>query len=107
MVIASAIVGIKRMTVSEVDTLNHDVKSVLRPNEDGRAVFKVMPPERVGEGVLDRSGRWKESSGRKMGGIHTLIVRAVKTDMSMIAGMIKTEQVLPSCSAHICKYQDG
>jgi hypothetical protein len=95
MVVTSAIVGVKRMALHEVEMLGHEVKSVLRPNEDGRAVFKVMPPERLGEGVLFRCGKWKESGGRSVGGIHTLFVRGVATDIPTIAGMIKTEKVPP------------
>ena len=94
MVVTNALVIIKRMSEKEIDALDQDVKSLLKKNEDGSSIFHVQPAGSVGEGLLHKCGLWKESSGRIMGGIHTLLVKGVKTDMAIIAAAVKTEQVL-------------
>lgn len=100
MVLAGQIVGIKRLKLQEVDAMSRDVRSMMREEENGSSAFKIMAPEELGEGVLHVNGKWKESSGKIMGGIHSLVVNGVQTDVEVIAASIKTEQVLKPASTH-------
>jgi hypothetical protein len=85
--------GIKRLKPADIDMLRIDVRNLLEFAEEVPTAFKIQRPEDIFDGTLHRHGTWKETNGRVMSGIHTLIANGVQIQMSVICAAIVTEQI--------------